>query len=448
VLGRQFDQGIDTLTEQLNRLASLDSELARMTAALDGLRRGMQGSAAGLGDVTAAAADMRAGMAGLQSTATAASGYLDPLRGFIATRPDCPSDPICTLVARVVQPIDDVTRDSAQLATAATHLTDGSAAATEALAGLPGAVGQMAETLRQARSATSDLIADAGGAGPQLRQFTDYLREIGTQFEGSAAGGFYLPQRALADPRLQTALRNLTSADGHATYMLVYGSGHEWSANGAARAREIDTAVTEATKEGTLKPTGVHLAGVGPATRDLQMLVNQDMTLLVATTLTLIFLIVTLLLRSPVAGLLVVGTVAVSYASALGASVLIWQHLLGLELHWAVAPVAFIALVAVGADYNLLLAIRIREEAHAGLNTGIIRAFAATGGVVTTAGIVFGITMLALLGSTVLSIAQVGLTVGAGLLIDTLVVRTFVLPATVALLGRWFWWPQRLPARR
>jgi RND superfamily putative drug exporter len=110
-------------------------------------------------------------------------------------------------------------------------------------------------------------------------------------------------------------------------------------------------------------------------------------------------------------------------------------------LHWAVAPVAFIALVAVGADYNLLLAMRIREEARAGLNTGIIRAFAATGGVVTTAGIVFGITMLALLGSTVLSIAQIGLTIGVGLLIDTLVVRAFVFPAIVALLGRWFWWP-------
>ena len=132
------------------------------------------------------------------------------------------------------------------------------------------------------------------------------------------------------------------------------------------------------------------------------------MTLLLATTLALIFLIVALLLRSPVAGVVVVGTVALSYASALGASVLIWQHLLGHDLHWSVAPISFIALVAVGADYNLLLAMRIREEADAGLSTGIIRAFAATGGVVTTAGIVFGITMFALAGSSVLSIAQIG----------------------------------------
>jgi RND superfamily putative drug exporter len=137
----------------------------------------------------------------------------------------------------------------------------------------------------------------------------------------------------------------------------------------------------------------------------------------------------------------------VSYASALGASILIWQHLLHRELHWSVAPISFIALVAVGADYNLLLAMRIREEARAGLGTGIIRAFAATGGVVTTAGIVFGITMFALSGSSVLSVAQIGVTIGVGLLLDTLIVRTFILPSLVALLGRWFWWPGRISTK-
>jgi RND superfamily putative drug exporter len=192
----------------------------------------------------------------------------------------------------------------------------------------------------------------------------------------------------------------------------------------------------------------VHIAGVGPTNVDLQALVGRDLTLLLGSTLALIFLIVALMLRSPVAGIVVVGTVALSYASALGTSIVIWQHLLGHELHWSVAPISFIALVAVGADYNLLLAMRIREEAHAGLGTGIIRAFAATGGVVTTAGIVFGITMFALAGSSVLSVAQIGTTIGVGLLLDTLVVRTFVLPSLIALLGRWFWWPSWRATRR
>jgi len=182
-------------------------------------------------------------------------------------------------------------------------------------------------------------------------------------------------------------------------------------------------------------------------TADLQRFVARDTTLLVGAAVVLIFLIVMTMLRSPVAGLVVVGTVVMSYASAIGASVLIWQHLLHQDLHWAVAPIAFIALIAVGADYNLLLALRIKQEATAGLRTGIVRAFGGTGGVVTTAGIVFGITMLALLGSSVLSIAQIGTTIAVGLLIDTLVVRALIVPSIVALLGRWFWWPQGLPRR-
>lgn len=445
-IGRQLNEAFDGVADRLSRVSELDTALASMASAVDRLAGGLQGSADGLREIGSASDDMRAGMTGVQANITTVSGYLDPLRGFVSSTPDCPAHPICSVVARVVQPVDDVMRSSAQINGGAVKLTDGSTAATNSLAALPAAVNTMADQLRRARAATADLTGLAQSLGPQLRQLTDYLQEMATQFRGSAAGGFYLPQRALADPRLQTALDNLISKDGRATYLLIYGDGHEWSGEGAARARQIETAVREATKQGTLTPTAVHIAGVGATNVDLQSLVGRDLTLLLASTLALIFLIVALMLRSPVAGVVVVGTVALSFASALGASMLIWQHLLGHDLHWSVAPISFIALVAVGADYNLLLAMRIREEAHAGLSTGIIRAFAATGGVVTTAGIVFGITMFALAGSNVLSIAQIGTTIGVGLLLDTLIVRTFVLPSLIALLGRWFWWPTRIEA--
>jgi RND superfamily putative drug exporter len=441
IIGGQLNGAFDGVSERLGRIAELDTALASMATAVDRLANGLQGSADGLRQVGSASDDIRAGMTGVQTNVTTVSGYLDPLRGFMSSTPDCPANPICSVVARVVQPVDDVMRSSAQINGGAAKLTDGSTAATNSLAALPAAVNTMAGELRRARAATGDLTELAQSLAPQLRQLTDYLEEMDTQFRGSAAGGFYLPQRALTDPRLKSVLDKLISKDGRATYLVVYGAGHEWSGEGAGRAQQIETAVREATKEGTLTPTAVHIAGVGATNVDLQTLVDRDLTLLLASTLALIFLIVALMLRSPVAGIVVVGTVALSYASALGASVLIWQHILGHDLHWAVAPISFIALVAVGADYNLLLAMRIREEAHAGLRTGIVRAFAATGGVVTTAGIVFGITMFALAGSSVLSVAQIGTTIGVGLLLDTLVVRTFVLPSLIALLGRWFWWP-------
>jgi RND superfamily putative drug exporter len=447
LIGRQLDGTFDTVTERLGRVADLDTALAAMTTDVRRLSSGLQRSSDGLRGVGAAAEDMRGGMAGLQTNLTTVSGYLDPLRGFISGTPDCPNNPICSAVARVVQPVDDLQHSSDQLASGADKLTAGAGNATDALAGMPAAVNSMAEAIRRARAATADLTGLAQSLGPQVHELTDYLQEIDTQFQGSAAGGFYIPQRALADPRLRAALDKLMSPDGRSTYLLVYGDGQEWGQDGAQRARQIETAVHEATKEGTLTPTAVYVGGVGPTTLDLQNLVDRDMKMLMTITLVLIFLIVALMLRSPVAGVVVVGTVAVSYASALGASILLWQHLLHHELHWAVAPISFIALVAVGADYNLLLAMRIREEARAGLGTGIIRAFAATGGVVTTAGIVFGITMFALVGSSVLSVAQIGVTMGVGLLLDTLVVRTFVLPSIIALLGRWFWWPTGIPRK-
>jgi RND superfamily putative drug exporter len=103
--------------------------------------------------------------------------------------------------------------------------------------------------------------------------------------------------------------------------------------------------------------------------------------------------------------------------------------------------------LAVGADYNLLLVARLKEEIHAGINTGIIRAMGGTGSVVTAAGLVFAFTMMSMVVSELIVVAQIGSTIGLGLLFDTLVIRAFMTPSIAALLGRWFWWPQVVRAR-
>jgi RND superfamily putative drug exporter len=106
-----------------------------------------------------------------------------------------------------------------------------------------------------------------------------------------------------------------------------------------------------------------------------------------------------------------------------------------------------IILLAVGSDYNLLLVSRMKEELPAGIKTGIIRAMGGTGRVVTAAGLVFAATMASMLVSDLLTIGQVGATIALGLLFDTLIVRAFMTPSIAALLGRWFWWPQKVRAR-
>src|ERR1700754_3080999 len=163
--------------------------------------------------------------------------------------------------------------------------------------------------------------------------------------------------------------------------------------------------------------------------------------------LSLILLIMMFITRSVVAALVIVGTVALSLGASFGLSVLVWQYILGVQLYWVVLALAVILLLAVGSDYNLLLISRFKEEIGAGLNTGIIRAMASTGGVVTAAGLVFAFTMASFVFSDLLVLGQIGTTIGLGLLFDTLIVRSFMTPSIAALLVRWFWWPQRVRPR-
>src|SRR5258707_1988833 len=154
-----------------------------------------------------------------------------------------------------------------------------------------------------------------------------------------------------------------------------------------------------------------------------------------------------LITRAFVAAAVIVGTVAVSLGASFGLSVLFWQHILGIQLHWLVLAMSVIVLLAVGSDYNLLLVSRFKQEIGAGLNTGIIRAMGGTGKVVTNAGLVFAFTMASMVVRDVRIIGQVGTTIGLGLLFDTLIVRSFMTPSIAALLGRWFWWPLRVRDR-
>ncbi|WP_228372047.1 MMPL family transporter, partial [Mycobacteroides abscessus] len=105
--------------------------------------------------------------------------------------------------------------------------------------------------------------------------------------------------------------------------------------------------------------------------------------------------------------------------AAFGLSVLIWQSILGIPLNWVVLAMSVIILLAVGSDYNLLLVSRMKEELGAGINTGIIRAMGGTGKVVTSAGLVFAFTMLSMVVSDLVTIGQLGSTIGIGLLFDT-----------------------------
>jgi putative drug exporter of the RND superfamily len=229
--------------------------------------------------------------------------------------------------------------------------------------------------------------------------------------------------------------------------MLISQTGDPASTEGISRIEPIKTAAEEALKGTPLENAKIYLTGTAAMVKELVDGTKYDLLIAGVAALSLIFIIMLIMTRSFIAALVIVGTVALSLGASFGLAVLVWQYLVGIQIHSMVLAISVIVLLAVGSDYNLLLVSRMKDEIGAGIKTGIIRAMGGTGKVVTNAGLVFAFTMASMVVSDLRTVGQIGTTIGLGLLFDTLVVRAFMTPSIAALLGRWFWWPQQVRPR-
>jgi len=187
------------------------------------------------------------------------------------------------------------------------------------------------------------------------------------------------------------------------------------------------------------------LVGGGPAIEyDTQQAAGHDTLLIVPLVLVVILVIIGLLLQAVVAPLVLVATTALSFGASFGLSALVWRAV-GYQGIEAQLPLyIFIFLVALGVDYNIFLSARIREEArHEGIRHGTVRGLAVTGGVITAAGIVLAATFAALAQLPSVPVTEVGIAVALGVLLDTLLVRTVLVPAALLTIGERVWWPSR-----
>ncbi|MGO4957630.1 MMPL family transporter [Luteococcus sp. Sow4_B9] len=172
----------------------------------------------------------------------------------------------------------------------------------------------------------------------------------------------------------------------------------------------------------------------------------RDRLVIFPVVLGLVFLALVLLLRSLVAPVILVGTVLLTYVSALGLAWWVFTGLLGFERIDGTVPLyAFVFLVALGVDYNIFLITRASEESREhGPHLGMLRALTATGGVITSAGILLAAVFAVLGVLPLVVLAQLGVVIFIGVLLDTLVVRTVLVPSLGLLLGERFWWPRRV----
>ncbi|OFB38956.1 hypothetical protein BA059_13745 [Mycolicibacterium sp. (ex Dasyatis americana)] len=370
--------------------------------------------------------------------------FLRPLRNYLYWEPHCYNIPVCASMRSVFDGLDgvDTMTESIEQLMPDMHRLD------DLMPQMATMMQPQIETMRTMKTMMLTMYQTQKGLQDQMAAMQDNQTAMGTAFNDAKNDDtFYLPPEIFNNADFKRGMKSFISPDGKAVRFIISHEGDPLTPEGIKLIDGIKLAAKEAMKNTPWEGSKIYMGGTASAFKDMQEGNNYDLIIAGISALCLIFIIMLIITRSVVAAAVIVGTVLVSLGTSFGLSVLVWQHLLGIELHFMVMAMAVIVLLAVGADYNLLLVARLKEELPAGINTGIIRAMGGSGSVVTAAGLVFAFTMMSMVVSEMIVVAQVGSTIGLGLLFDTLVIRSFMTPSIAALMGRWFWWPQLVRQR-
>lgn len=483
---RELADGAGTLSDGAGRVATgADQAVAGATRLLDGVRQlqsgvvrlseGSTAALAGSERLRAGAGQLADGLdAAYDQTSVAVNGLgaaYDALKRSLT----CGLDPYCSGGRDGVRRVYEGERDrllpglrqaadaarqiengTIDLATGLARIDDGLNRAEEGanqlaagsqtmetkLGELADGAGRVADGSRQVEGGTQKMAQSVGELRSGLEQAAAYLNETAKAAQDPAIGGFYLPPAAMNDSRFALASGLFLSRDGHTARMVVLGDTDAFDRSATERALQVREAAVRGLRGTPLADSSVATTGIATIMADLEDFNRGDFRLIALVALLGVFLILLFLLRSVVAAGFLLASVCLSYAAAMGLGVLVWQIGMDRPMDWSVPTIAFILLVAVGADYNLLLMKRMLEEAPDGSRAGIARAVTATGGVITAAGVIFAASLFAMMSGSVLTLSQIGFTIGVGLLLDTFVVRTLVVPAGAALLGPRLWWPR------
>jgi RND superfamily putative drug exporter len=370
--------------------------------------------------------------------------FFRPLRNYFYWEPHCYDIPVCWSVRSVFDTLDGIDTMTDDIQSLMPLMDRLDTLMPQLVAIMP----SMIDTMKSMRNITLTMYQSQKGQQDQTKAMQENQNAMGQAFDASKNDdSFYLPPEVFDNADFKRGMKMFVSPDGHAVRFIISHEGDPATAAGIKLIPQIKNAAFEAIKGTPLEGSRIYLAGTASTYKDMSEGSNWDLLVAGIASLCLIFIIMLLITRAVIASAVIVGTVLLSLGTSFGLSVLIWQHIIGIQLHWMILAMSVIILLAVGSDYNLLLVSRFKEEIHAGINTGIIRSMGGTGAVVTSAGLVFAFTMMSMVVSDLTVVGQVGTTIGLGLLFDTLVIRSFMTPSIAAMMGRWFWWPQRVRAR-
>lgn len=435
------------LTYQRDRADDMLKQADEMVKSIDVLKQQyvlQQEMAAATNEQVASFEEVTATLTEVRDSMANVDDFLRPIRNYFYWEPHCYNIPSCSAMRSAFDALDGINTLSGQLESFRTSLDKLNAIQPQLVQLIPDQIASQ-ETNHELMLSNYSTMS---GIYDQMAAMTENSTAMGQAFDAAKIDDFfYLPPEAFKNPDFQRGLKMFFSADGKAVRMIITHEGDPATPEGIAHVDPIKDAARAALKGTPLQGAEISLAGTAATFKDIQDGAKYDLIIAVIAALSLILLIMMLITRSLVAAIVIVGTVTLSLGASFGLSVLVWQHIFGVELYWIVLALAIIVLLGVGSDYNLLLIARFKEEIGAGINTGMIRTIAGTGSVVTAAGLVFAATMSSFVFSDLRVLGQIGTTIGLGLLFDTLIVRAFMTPSIAVLLGRWFWWPQRVRPR-
>jgi RND superfamily putative drug exporter len=456
--------------------AQLAQGLAQVGSGLDQLMAGAGAAQQGATDLSGGARNLAAGLRIARDGVGQAVDGMNRVLLYFAADTECiVGNPNCTAARDGLTTIRDAERDQllpglntaidgadriatgdASLADGARRLRDGLAQAQQGVSALQqgeqafgaklgelsGGAAQLSNGAQQLGGGVQQLAGGTVALSTGLGQAADFLSRVDREAGAAGIDTFYIPGDRLDDPQLALARYYYMSPDGKTARLMVFGRDDPFGISAMNRTAQERGTVNGALKGTSLDGAQVVVAGFAAQNDAIRDYFQQDFRLVAIVTLVGVFLVLVLLLRSLVAPLYLLASVVLSYAGAMGLTTLIWQDIAHLQaIDWTVPIFAFMMLVSVGADYNIFLMSRVREEVRRDPVNGIARAVSRTGAIITSAGVIFAGTFAALISSPLNSIAEAGTAITLGLLLDTFLVRSFVVPAIAVLLGRWNWWP-------
>jgi RND superfamily putative drug exporter len=430
--------------ERMNDLLKQADELSKMIGIMQHMYGLMQQLVSTTHHMVGETHDLQAITNELRDHISDFEDFWRPVRSYFYWEKHCYDIPICFSLRSVFDTIDGVDEVSDKVKDLVADLDQVDTIMPQILTQFP----PMIETMQSMRTMMLTMHSTMSGMFSAMDQANDNATAMGKAFDTSKNDdSFYIAPETFKNADLKRVMKIFLSPDGKAARMLITQRADPASPEGVGRVDAIKTAAEESLKGTPLEDAKIYLTGTAAITKDIVDGSKYDLMIAGVAAVCLIFIIMLIMTQSFIAALVIVGTVLLSLGASFGLAVLVWQYLLGIQVHWLVLIMAVIVLLAVGSDYNLLLVARMKEELGAGIKTGIIRAMGGTGKVVTNAGLVFAFTMASMIVSDLVIIGQIGTTIGLGLLFDTLIVRAFMTPSIAALLGRWFWWPQRVRPR-